>query len=89
MSKFITIHDANAGGRSVEKTINTDHVILVEDSTRQERYGRIYVKDAGRVDEYGWTTRVIDTQETYRELKGLIRDRIGTKNPENSPSDPQ
>ena len=89
MSHFITIHDANAGGHAVEKTINVDYVILAEDSTRAERFGRLYIKDAGPTDDHGWTTRVIDTQETYRQLRDMIRDKIGTKNAGNGTSNPQ
>lgn len=78
MSHFITIHDANAGGRVAEKTVNVDYIILAEDSTRAERYGRLYIKDLGPTEDHGWTTRVIDTQETYRQLLDMIRDRTGT-----------
>lgn len=78
MSHFITIHDANAGGRFAEKTVNVDYIILAEDSTRAERYGRLYVKDVGPTEDHGWTTKVIDTQETYRQLRDMIRDRTGT-----------
>lgn len=89
MSHFITIHDANAGARVAEKTVNVDYIILAEDSTRAERYGRLYVKDVGPADDHGWTTRVIDTQETYRQLRDMIRDKIGTKNAESGTSNPQ
>lgn len=78
MSHFITIHDANAGGRVAEKTVNVDYIILAEDSTRAERYGRLYIKDLGPTEDHGWTTRVIDTQETYRQLLDMIWDRTGT-----------
>lgn len=89
MSHFITIHDANAGGRVAEKTVNVDYIILAEDSTRAERYGRLYVKDVGPAEDHGWTTRVIDTQETYRQLRDMIRDKIGTKNAGIGTSNPQ
>ena len=89
MSHFITIHDANAGARLAEKTINADYIILAEDSARAERFGRIYVKDAGPTGDHGWTTRVIDTRETYRQIRDMIRDKIGTKNAENGTSNPQ
>ncbi len=89
MSHFITIHDANAGARVAEKTVNVDYIILAEDSTRAERYGRLYVKDVGPAEDHGWTTRVIDTQETYRQLRDMIRDKIGTKNAESGTSNPQ
>lgn len=89
MPHFITIHDANAGARVAEKTVNVDYIILAEDSTRAERYGRLYVKDVGPTEDHGWTTRVIDTQETYRQLRDMIRDKIGTKNAESGTSNPQ
>lgn len=89
MSHFITIHDANSGGRIAEKTVNVDYIILAEDSTRAERYGRLYVKDVGPTEDHGWTTRVIDTQETYRQLRDMIRDKIGTKNAGSGTSNPQ
>lgn len=89
MPHFITIHDANAGARVAEKTVNVDYIILAEDSTRAERYGRLYVKDVGPAEDHGWTTRVIDTQETYRQLRDMIRDKIGTKNAESGTSNPQ
>ena len=89
MSHFITIHDANAGGRAVEKTVNVDYVILAEDSTRAEHFGRLYVKGVGPTEDHGWTTRVIDTQETYRQLRDMIRDKIGTNNAGSGTSNPQ
>lgn len=89
MPHFITIHDANAGARVAEKTVNVDYIILAEDSTRAERYGRLYVKDVGPAEDHRWTTRVIDTQETYRQLRDMIRDKIGTKNAESGTSNPQ
>lgn len=89
MSHFITIHDANAGARVAEKTVNVDYIILAEDSTRAEHYGRLYVKAVGPAEDHEWTTRVIDTQETYRQLRDMIRDKIGTKNAESGTSNPQ
>lgn len=89
MPHFITIHDANAGARVAEKTVNVDYIILAEDSTRAERYGRLYVKDVGPAEDHGWTTRVIDTQETYRQLRDMIRDKIGTNNAGSGTSNPQ
>jgi len=74
MSKFITIHDANAGDAVSGMTVNTDYIILAKDSCSYERYGRLYIREAERSEEQGWTTRVVDTRESYRELQKMLED---------------